>query len=87
METVLSMKTVKGSEIMQHNSRFTAYAAPVKNIGDINKVYQKIKLVQPDARHVVCAYVINREKPCFSNDYQDDGEPGAGESHFGLSES
>ena len=81
MEEILKLKTMRGAEFTKENSKFIAYVAPVHTHEDVNKVYKKIKLIKPDARHIVCAYWIKEDSstpPQYIKDFQDDGEPGAG---------
>ena len=72
------MQISRGFEIQQDNSAFTAYTAKVDNTDDINQLYIKLRMMQPKARHIVCAYSINTENICESLNYFDDGQPGAG---------
>ena len=78
MEKLMSLKMKRSADVERSNSVFTAYTAPVENIQQIQEYYRKIRLIQPGARHVVCAYSIDHNKSFFAKDYQDDQEPGAG---------
>ena len=80
MTNVLQLKTKRGAEYTKSNSKFVAYTAPVRTHQDVEKIYKKIKLIKPDARHIVCAYwVTDQETPVqYIKDFHDDGEPGAG---------
>ena len=88
LEKTLQFKTTRG-EVFQHkNSAFLGYSARVRNLEEIKTVYRKIKLLKPDARHVVCAYFLNDNTllPHEMMDYQDDGEPGAGRAILNILE-
>ena len=78
MERLLNIKTKRSKDIERSRSIFTAYTAPVNSIEQIQDLYKKMKLIQPSARHIVCAYIIDHSKSYFAKDYQDDQEPGAG---------
>ena len=78
LDSIFKMKANKGKAIQQDNSIFIAYTAEVENHDQINNLYKKIKMIQPDARHVVCAYWIDHPEKCYAADYHDDGEPAAG---------
>ena len=80
LQRLINLQMKKGKPIMQDQSRFTAYTADVQSIEQIQEFYKKMKIIQPAARHLVCAYRIdnNTIPSCYSNDYFDDGEPTAG---------
>ena len=79
LNRILQIKTIKSKELTKSNSKFMAYVAPVQTHEDVKDIYKKIKLVKPDARHVVCAYWL-KDVQSIQNakDYHDDGEAGAG---------
>ena len=80
MENILRAKTIKGDTLKKQESEFTAYMASVESFQDIQTVYKKIKMLKPDARHVCCSYRLSDPDipDHIANDFQDDGEPGAG---------
>ena len=78
LEKILKYKTQKGGTIIQQGSRFTAYIADVRNYQQIRDVYKKMKMIQPNARHIVCSYILQDEPEHCGQDFHDDGEPGAG---------
>ena len=86
LERILKLKIKKDAEIKQENSTFSAYTCAVKTHQEIRELYIKLKMCQPGARHIVCAYRINHPEKQHSDDYQDDGEPGAGRSILKLME-
>ena len=75
---ILSIPTTRGEEYIQQNSNFLGYAVNVTTYSEVNDVYRKIKLIKPDARHVVCSFILNDSDKIYGKDYHDDGEPGAG---------
>ena len=86
LDTVLKIETKRSPKILMDKSAFVGYCASVDSYEDIQKVYKKIRMVQPDAKHIVCAYQMKEEsnpdspshEPCYQMDYYDDGEPSAG---------
>ena len=84
LETVLKMETFRGARITQERSIFTGYTAPVQNYQQIRKLYMKMKLIQPEARHIPCAYWLPNEEIPYSTDYFDDEEHGAGRAIMDL---
>ena len=77
LKRILNIETKRGEQLTKDNSKFFAYLIPATTYQQIKEAYMKLKLVQPNARHIVCAYVI--QGPTFqAHDFQDDGEPGAG---------
>ena len=75
---ILGTTTNRGDEFIKQNSSFIGYSADVSSHHEIKEVYKKIKLIKPEARHVVCAYIIQHDQEMYGKDYSDDGEPGAG---------
>ena len=80
IETIFKLEMVRGMDVTHEFSTFTAYAARISSVQDIPKFYKKLKLIQPDARHIPCAYSVAHSVPFLAEDYQDDGEPSAGRS-------
>ena len=78
LEKIFEMRTKRSADIERSRSIFTAYTAKVQTLQQVRNIYTKVRLVQPEARHVVCAYSLDHPQPFFAQDYQDDQEPGAG---------
>ena len=78
LERTLKLKIKKEAEITQDNSIFSAYTAEARSHSEIRDMFCKLKLCQPGARHIVCAYYIDHEEEHYAKDYHDDNEPGAG---------
>ena len=77
LKRILEMKIAHGGTVTQDGSVFDSYTACVDNYQDIRDLYLKVKLMNPQARHIVCAYWIKGD-PFYSQDYCDDDEPSAG---------
>ena len=78
LDHIFKLQCNKGKTFSQDNSQFIGYAATVHSHDEIKDYYIKFKMIQPSARHIVCAYWVQHDQPCYARDYHDDGEPGAG---------
>ena len=76
LERILKMKISKKAIITQDRSVFIAYIAKATTHSQIRDMYCKLKMCQPGARHIVCAYNISHPHVQYAQDYHDDGEPG-----------
>ena len=78
LSKVLSLKMESSSPSVKDRSIFQGYTTVVSSHKEINELYVKMKLIQPGARHIVCAYWLEGE--CFyqNKDFHDDDEAGAG---------
>ena len=82
---ILKMKLEQGAVITQEKSVFTAYTACVDSYDEIRDLYVKMKLIEPAARHIVCAYWIKGDGNAFYNhDFCDDDEPSAGRNLLNI---
>ena len=77
LNRILKLNLTHGGKVSQDNSDFTGYTAVVDNHKNIRDLYVKVKLMEPSARHIVCAYWI-RGDTFYNQDSCDDGEPSAG---------
>ena len=88
LDEVLRSEYNRSENKAVEGSIFTGFAAPAKNHDDVRRLYQKLKLKIPDARHIVCAYVLKDVSPHYNAaDCHDDGEHGAGRILLELLES
>ena len=78
LDRILKIKTTKGQVQIKQNSAFTGYCVDVSSFEDVNDCYIKMRLIQPEARHIVCAYWIDYPEKCYAMDFCDDGEPASG---------
>ena len=74
---ILRQRIVQGGTVESKGNKFMGFTTTVTSHQAIRDLYIKLKLVIPDARHIVCAYSIPGEEP-YNNDFHDDGEHGAG---------
>ena len=78
LDSILKMKLENHGKITQDKSTFEGYTAAVSTYQQIRRLYIKMKLIQPSARHIVCAYYLPGEESHYTQGFCDDGEPGAG---------
>ena len=74
----LQMLIQTGPELTTNGNRFIGYAIDTLNHEMVNDAYLKIRLIHPEARHIMCVYDV----PC-ENDWErsgacEDGEAGSG---------
>ena len=72
------VKLGEGSTICKGSCKFIGYTKAVKTFEEIQDCYSKVRLLHPQARHVVCAFRIPGKEEHFLQDYVDDDEFGAG---------
>ena len=69
----------RGDEFQKEGSKFVTYVAKAENGQQIRRMYVKMKIIQPAARHIPCAYWLPGEQQKYLNQsFVDDGEPGSG---------
>ena len=84
LDNILKLPIESSQPLTKDKSIFEGYTASVNNIQQIRKLYIKMKLIQPTARHIVCAYKLPDQPAYNHNGYCDDGEPGAGDALLQL---
>ena len=84
LKTILQMKLESGQAVTQDKSVFEGFTASVQNYVQIRKLYVKVKLMQPTARHIICAYMIPGSEKHYQQNFCDDGEPGAGRTLLSM---
>ena len=80
LKEILDMETKFSEPMEKEKSIFQGYIASVSSFVEIRKLYIKLRLLQPGARHIVCAYNIKNDSDpdYYTQNYCDDGEAGAG---------
>ena len=78
LSRICKLKLQHGVEITENGSSFVGFVLPANNHESINDVYMKLRLVYPQAKHIICAYSIPGLPRCYHEDYCDDKEVGAG---------
>ena len=78
LSRVLKMHVTKGKEIKESSSRFIGYSLVPGDYKEIQEAYYKLKLLHPEADHIMCAFYMQESNDIFAQDYCDDGEHGGG---------
>ena len=78
LQMIQKLNIKKGTQIQQENNIFTPYIAKVNTYQQIRYCYIKMKIIEPMARHIPCAYVIPGAEKHYTNAFLDDEEPGSG---------
>ena len=78
LDSILKMSLESTTPIIREKSIFEGYIASVNSFQQIRQLYTKMKLIQPAARHIVCAYFLPGDNFYHNQGYCDDGEPSAG---------
>ena len=79
VDQILKLPICKGEAIEQEGNIFTAFTMAVDSHEAIQEAYLKMKLCNPKARHIICAYYLDGPEYHFTRGSCDDGEHGAGE--------
>ena len=77
VDQILKMPLEQGGSVTQDLSVFSAYTTSVGTLQQVQDLYIKMKLIEPSARHIVCAYWIQNDI-FYGHDFCDDNEPAAG---------
>ena len=78
LKKIMSIPTTKGDAVTKEGSKFVCYVTSATNHQQVRNTYMKMKLLQPNARHVVCAFSLKGQPVYLNKDFNDDGEPGSG---------
>ena len=78
LDIIYAIKFNRGSTCSRDNSSFTGFSLPVNSHQAIDYAYMKLRLMFPQAAHILCGYSIP-DMPRYSHEeYCDDGEVGGG---------
>lgn len=69
---------IKGATAHKEGSFFISYAAKVSSLQEVQTAYNKIRRLEPEATHVMCAYRLPGLDFINLQSFLDDGEHGAG---------
>ena len=79
LHRIQKLQLKRGDEFQKEGSRFTAYVAKIDDVQQIREMYIKMKIIQPAARHIPCAYWLpGQQQKHYNQSFVDDGEPGSG---------
>ena len=75
---IFSIKTGAGESFRHNGSVFQGYVVPVNTVNMINKAYMKLRLIHPQAQHLMSAFSVPGLPRCYNKGDCDDKEIGAG---------
>ena len=85
IENIMKIPICKGPEIEKKGNKFRAFTLAVKDHQEIEEAYLKMRVCNPEARHIICAYkLMGIENSFDAENFCDDGEHGAGEKILKL---
>ena len=84
MRNIMSTELDKSDELECEGSTFIGYTLPVENYEQVQNAYIKLKLLYPDARHIVCAYSLPGVDKYYCEDFCDDEEYNGGRTLLRL---
>ena len=80
LDKILASSPVKGTTVQKLTSEFVGYTIAANTYDVIQETYIKLKLMLPQAKHIVCVYRIPGTRTFECEDYCDDGETAVGKS-------
>lgn len=78
LEVIDQYPVISGEVQEKQHSFFASYACEVKTLDDVQKAYYKVRRMEPEATHVMCAYRLPGLDFVRLQSFLDDGEHGAG---------
>ena len=78
IKDLLQTEVVAGKALTYEGNVFQGFTAETYNHSEVKEVYEKLKLIYADARHVVCAYILPGTQEFYDRDCCDDQETAAG---------
>lgn len=77
-QIIRDLQVFKGSDEMKGNSQFIGYAVDIVNKAEVINYYYHVRLLVPEATHLMCAYKLPGVDLTESQGIIDDGEHGGG---------
>ena len=84
IEEILNMKLHSGKQSTTGLSTFKAYTYVATTHNEVRRAYLHVKLCNPAARHIICAYNLPGTLSHYMADYCDDAETSAGKRLLSL---
>lgn len=81
---IKELHVVRGQQDLQQHSLFIGYAATISSSEEIDNLYFHVKLLNPEATHVMCAYKLSGSNFVDRQSMVDDGEYGGGRAILNL---
>ena len=78
LEAVKAIKIINGSEHVEKGSEFTSHVVKVKSTNEVLNAYQKMRIKNADASHIICAYWLDNPIGPYRQQVIDDHDYGLG---------
>ena len=78
VERILKTELTPGDQFTNEGSTFFGYAIPANNLQTIEDAYIKLRILYPQAKHILCCYNVPGMPRCYYEGYCDDNETGGG---------
>ena len=78
IKQVMAREVVRGPQIQDEGNCFIGYKGRALSHNEVQRMYEKVKMLHADARHVVCVYIVLGIYKCYREDHCDDQEAGMG---------
>ena len=76
--TILDTKLTEGVKVPFKDDYFHGYTMATNNFEEVQKAYTKLKILFPNSKHIVCAYMLPGTKEFECEDFCDDEEHSSG---------
>ena len=84
IEDTLSMELPSGNWFHFNDNAFIAHKVAVASHEEINRAYMKMRILYPQAKHILCGFTLPGLPKCFQESYCDDGDHGCGKALLKL---
>ena len=84
LSQTLAMKIKQGRPVVEMGNKFIAHSCIVQNHQQIRMAYTHMKLMYPEANHLINSYYIPGVAKHYNQDYWDDGDYGMGKHVLNL---
>ena len=87
LDNVLMQNIANGNKFVVEGNEFLGFAAKINSHQQIKDMYLKLRIIHPKARHIMCAYIMDKNINDPENkNFCDDGEIAAGRQLLELLE-
>lgn len=77
-QIIKNLQVIKGQQDLQQQSLFIGYAAAISSTEELDNLYYHVRLLNPEATHVMCAFKLPGTNFVDTQAIIDDGEYGGG---------
>ena len=75
---VFNLSTPAGEWICEDENTYIAHKIETNTHEEISKAYLKMRMLYPQSKHIICAFVLPQLPKCYSEDFCDDDDIGCG---------